>query len=308
MDDQEARPNTSTSRARWTRAQWGLVGLIVSLAAGMVGYQLAHYARIDQTAALFIGLPTLLAIALTLAPRAGSATGMIMKGLTIALLMSGPVLKEGFICILMASPLIYLVGAIVGKSLDADKRREEEGGTRLYSFILIPLLLASMEGVTPALMLPTAMTVQADRSVTASPEAVEAKLASTPDFSRPLPAFLQMKFPQPVDGEGGGLVVGDRRTIHYAGKAAPRELVFVVAERSPGYVRFHALSDNTKISEWLAWQDAEVRWQATPGGSTAIQWTLHFERRLSPGWYFGPLESYGATEAAGYLIDSLATP
>src|SRR6266508_3359963 len=152
--------------SRWAAAQWGLVGVILSLTLAMLVYRWLHSERLDQSAALFIGLPAILAVALTLTPKAKSATGMIMKGMTIALLMSGPVLKEGFVCILMASPLFYLVGAIVGWAIDRDRRRRSQGGTRVYSFVLIPvLLLASLEGLSPSLTLPTAITVRAERSV-----------------------------------------------------------------------------------------------------------------------------------------------
>jgi hypothetical protein len=271
-------------------------------------YRWLHSERLDESAALFIGLPTILAVALTLTPKAKSATGMIMKGMTIALLMSGPVLKEGLLCVLFASPLFYLVGAIVGWAIDRDRRRRREGQPGVYSLVLIPLLLASLEGVSPALTLGTRISVQAERMVPGSAATIEARLSSQPEFSRPLPAFLRVRFPRPSAAEGEGLSVGDRRTMVYPGKSGVRKLVFVVAERSPGYVRFRAVSDDTKIGTWLTWQDAEVRWVEATDGTTRVQWILHFDRRLSPAWYFGPLQSFGASEAAGYLIDALATP
>jgi hypothetical protein len=39
-----------------------------------------------------------------------------------------------------------------------------------------------------------------------------------------------------------------------------------------------------------------------------VTWTLRYRRRLDPAWYFVPLERYGARLAAGYLIETLATP
>src|SRR6266508_5935920 len=133
--------------SRWAAAQWGLVGVILSLTLAMLVYRWLHSERLDQSAALFIGLPTILAVALTLTPKAKSATGMIMKGMTIALLMSGPVLKEGFVCILFSAPIFYLVGAIVGWAID----RQRRNGRRAYSLVLIPLILGSTEGLVPEL-------------------------------------------------------------------------------------------------------------------------------------------------------------
>jgi hypothetical protein len=259
-----------------------LVGIILSLALAVVVYRLLHAHQLDETAALFIGLPTILATALALTPKAKSPTGMIMKGITIALLMSGPVLKEGFVCIVLASPLFYLVGAIVGWAVGLARRRRD--GVRVYSLVLLPLMLLSTEGLTPSLTLPRAISVRAEKLVLSSPEAVEAKLASTPDFTRPVPVLL-MKFPRPTNSVGSGLSVGDTRTVFFARKTGAPTLVFVVAERAPGYVRFQAVSDNTKIGTWLRWQDAEVRWAAGPDGTAQVQWSLHFARQLSPAWY-----------------------
>src|SRR5205085_1257234 len=134
--------------------------------------------------------------------------------------------------------------------------------------------------------------------VAAAPAAVEARLAARPRFAETLPPFLRLGFPRPTGAEGEGLAVGDTRTIYFSRAAAPRRLVMVVAERAPGRVRFQAVSDDTKIGTWLTWRDAEVRWTPRADGGTDVEWTLRFSRRLSPGWYFGPLESLGASAAA----------
>ena len=292
---------------RGSRRQWTLVGLIVALAVGMAAYRFLNDQRVDETAALFIGLPTVLAVALALTPRAKSATGMVMKGLTIALLLSGPLLQEGFICVLMASPLFYLVGGIVGWAIDSDRKRRAGRGQPVHSLVVVPLLLMSLEGVTPATSFPTAATAMSARAVAATPAAVEARLAAPPRFEGTLPPFLRIGFPRPVAAEGSGLAVGDTRTVFF-GRAGTKKVVFVVAERAPGYARFRTVSDDTKIGTWLTWQDAEVRWTPRPDGATDVAWTLHYARRLSPAWYFAPLESFGTAAAADYLIDSLATP
>ena len=42
--------------------------------------------------------------------------------------------------------------------------------------------------------------------------------------------------------------------------------------------------------------------------TTRVTWTLRYRRGLDPAWYFGPMEQYAARLAAGYLIDTVATP
>ena len=59
----------------------------------------------DQTGAFFVGLPAILAITVALSPRAKTLTGTTFKAVTFGLLLSGVLVGEGFVCIVMAAPL-----------------------------------------------------------------------------------------------------------------------------------------------------------------------------------------------------------
>ncbi|HMF55626.1 MAG TPA: hypothetical protein VK619_04650, partial [Pyrinomonadaceae bacterium] len=268
--------------ARWkiSRAQWTVAGLIVALAVGSLVYRLLVLEHLEQTAALFIGLPAILALALALTPKAKSATGMIMKGLTIALLMSGPLLGEGFICIVMSAPLFYLVGLVVGLVADHDRRsREKEGGysKRTLGLMVLPFLIFSLEGVHENLSFSRDETVSAERTVTATPLEVEEALSHHPEFRKTLPLYLRMGFPKPAGAEGEGLTIGARRVIHFGGgEGHPGDLVMEVAEAEPGHVRFRALSDGSHISHWLDWKEADVTWQQVDANHTKVVWKLSF--------------------------------
>ena len=95
-------------------AQWSVVAIAVAFAAGAFLYKLLMHERLGHSAAMFLGIPTVLAILLALAPKAKTATGGILKGITLALLVVAPWLGEGYLCILFASPLFYIVGIGVG--------------------------------------------------------------------------------------------------------------------------------------------------------------------------------------------------
>lgn len=293
------------------RSRWVLVGVIFALALGSVLYRLLVWSRLEQTSALFIGLPAVLAVAVALMPRAKSSTGMIMKVMTLALLMSGILLGEGFICILMAAPLFYLVGYIVGLVMDRDQRNEAENrNRRLSGLLVLPLVaLFSLEGVHRDLSFPRAEVVNVSRTVAADAASVERALGDEPRFEKTLPFYLRLGFPKPVAAAGHGLRVGDRRTIRFAGgEGKPGELVLEVAEAQAGRVLFRALSDTSHISHWLDWKEAEVIWTPRGDGRTDVRWTLRYDRRLDPAWYFAPWERYAVRLAGGYLIETLATP
>jgi hypothetical protein len=307
MTDHDLPPIEEPRRRKISAAQWTLATLIIALACGGVLYRVLAHARLEQTAALFIGLPAVLAALLALSPRAEGATATILKGMTIALLMSGPVLAEGFICVVMAAPLFYLVGIVVGLIIDHSRRKDRPIGLRVL--ILLPLLVASMEGTTPGLTLPAREAVTVTRMVSAAPADVERALGRAPRFDAKLPPFLRMKFPLPAAASGDGLAIGAARTIHFAGgEGKPGDLLLRVTGRGPASVTFTAQSDTSHIAHWLTWRSSHVSWRAAGDGRTEVRWTIVYDRELDPAWYFGPWERYATRLAAGYLIDTLATP
>jgi hypothetical protein len=289
------------------RSRQNLVFIILAVAFASVFYRIMVMKRLEQTSLLFIGLPTVLAVVTALTPKARSVTGSILKATTIGLLVSGILLGEGFICILMASPLFYLVAVIVGLVLDAAKPKNRP--TALSCLVFLVLVPMSLEGTRPALSFPREESVRAERMVSASSAAVEQALSVSPRVDLPLPLYLRLGFPRPVEAQGAGLRPGDLRRIHFAGgEGAPGDLLLEVAEAAPGRVRFRAVSDRSKIAHWLAWESCEVEWSAVDAAHTRVVWTLRFRRALDPAWYFRPWERYAARLAAEYLIRANATP
>jgi hypothetical protein len=305
--------------------RWALVTLVIALAIGSAGYRVMQDSYLHQTALFFIAVPALMAVTLAFTPKAKSATGTIVKGLTLAMLLSGIVFGEGFVCIVMAAPLVYLVGILVGAPIDY-ARRHKRKESRVYSFAGVVMLMLSLEGVTPQTTFPQVDTVTATRVVDAGPSDVRAALAATPVFDAELPLYLRLGFPRPKAAYGSGLAVGDGRTIvfgdespmepvdpagrhHHAGAAGDAPfLELEVVESRPGRVVFAVARDATAFTHWITWGRSVVEWEPAGEGTTEVTWTLTYRRKLSPAWYFAPWQRYAAGLAAGYLADSLATP
>jgi hypothetical protein len=302
------RPGQSTAP---NAAQWAVAGVAVALAVGWALYQVLHEGRLEQTAALYIGLPAVLAVILALTPRARSARGMAVKGTTIGLLLSGVFLGEGLVCIVMAAPLFLLVAFLIGFAIDRSRR--DHGLARVWLAVPLLLTLTSLEGVTPATTLDRDEAVTVTREVAASPAEVEAALAATPRFDTERPWLLRLGFPRPLATAGSGLADGDTRVVVLSSHArhfghSSGTLVLAVAGRSPGRVVFEVADDTTPIASWVRWQRSEVTWAEVAPGRTRVSWTLRYRRLLDPAWYFGPLEKAANQQGAGYLIDNLATP
>src|SRR3954467_13392749 len=197
------------------QSQISVIAIIIAIAAAGTAYRLLVFKHLEQSSALFIGLPSIIAILLTLTPRPKSVTGMICKVMAIALLMSGPVLGEGFICIIMAAPIFFVVGIVIGIIIDRSRRSDHPGGGMATCLVLFGLM--SLEGVTDKMSFNREEVVGVSARVSRSAVQVERSLSTTPHFNGPLPFYLRLRFPRPTDASGEGIEVGARRSIHFEG-------------------------------------------------------------------------------------------
>jgi hypothetical protein len=299
MDEQ---PNPPTFR--WTPVFW-----VLAISAAGFMYHVLVFHHLEQTALLFVGIPVLLAVVLVSTPKAKTTVGSVLKATTLALLLSAPLLGEGFICIVMAAPIFYAVAMLIATLAGWLRKRPDKPRQAILPCIaLIAFLPMSLEGTRPGLSFNREEQVTARRMVAASPQEIENALRHSPRIDRKLPPYLRMGFPRPTEAHGEGLEPGALRRVHFAGgEGHPGDLVLVVTQSAPGHVRFRMVSNNTKVTHWLDFKEAEVEWHAV-GNQTQVTWTLRYRRLLDPAWYFGPWERYGVRLAADYLIQVNATP
>jgi len=298
--------DTSERKLTISPSQWSLITLVIATIGGSILYRFLKHEQLWQTSAMFIGVPAVLAIVLALTPKAKTLTGGILKGITLALLIIAPLLGEGYVCILFASPLFYLVGIIVGLVDDAI-RVHRSAKLSCIAVLLIPIC---MEGVIPQLTFNRMQTVEARRVVNASPSDVKDALSRSPRINSKLPAFLGIGFPRPLRASGEGLNIGSTRSIHFSGAEGDPEgdLLMRVAQSSDGFVRFETVSDGSKLTQWIRWDSSEVRWHSINAAQTEVVWRVKYERELDPAWYFATWERFAVDEAAMYLIEANATP
>ncbi|MDB4948314.1 MAG: hypothetical protein JWM27_963 [Gemmatimonadetes bacterium] len=297
----------SMGEAEGSRRTW--VAIIIAITVASLAFRLLEIGGLQHTSAVFVGIPAILAIALVLSPKPGTPQGVAGRAVALGLLVAGIVFGEGFVCLLMASPLFFGVAALVTAIVNRSRKRSGGSGGKTYALMLVLLTPAALEGVIPGFEVGREEAVTVERTVAGTPEQVAAALARTARFDRTLPAFFQLGFPMPMHPSGSGLAVGSVRTVGFDhGHHGSGTLALRVVESAPGRVSFAAERDDSYLLHWLTWRGAEVRWAADGAGRTRVRWTLRYRRRLDPAWYFGPLERYGTRQAAGYLIDSLARP
>lgn len=321
MVEPPAQTIPEPTERRFSKAQIRLVGFIVVLAAVNIAYRLVYASGMAQSAALYVGLPTMLAIGLALLPRSKSATGMIVKGSTLALLIACVVLPEGLLCLLFVLPLVGIIGVVVGGAVDASRRRNRPQGPTLM-VVGLPLLLLSFEGVVGS-PFDTHDAAEASIVVDASTSEVLAALAATPRFDTEMPTFLTIGFNRPVSATGSGVSLGDERTIDFTGGSHddhPLRLFGLTGERSvdhhasmhlsvvesaEGRIVFAVEHDSTMLARWADLDRAIVTWERIDDHRTRVTWRLEYERLIYPTVYFAPLQRFGMGEAADYLLESV---
>lgn len=291
----KGKPKTKTNIRLW-------IFTILCIASFSIVYRLIVYSHLEQTSLMFIGLPTALALALTTTRPASSVTGRILKGMTMFFLLLGILAVEGFICILIASPLFYLIGAIIGGISD-HMRKKEQHRNHFYSIAIVALLLSSLEGVNALLSFDREETVTIEETYPIGAEEVKSALKRGPNFDlEQLPVFLQLGFPLPQSIDGEGIELGDQWTIHFAGgEGEPGDLVVEVTATTANSIEFSNNSDQSHIAHWLHWRKIKWSWQAS-GETTSVAMEITYRRDLDPAWYFKPIERYGVTKAGEYFM------
>lgn len=297
----------SFSRARWLLAGTVLLLFAVLTLLGTIGGR-----ELGQTSVFYVGLPALIALLVVLTARPRSAVGVSAAVLTVCLTLAGPLLGEGLVCLAIAAPLLY--GVV---SLAAWMFATIAGRTRgsPHALVALPLLCAlALEGVGGAVLLPRADQGEDTRLVAASPERVAEAVAALPEYAEPEALFLSaIPFPEPVAAEGEGLAVGDTRRVAFTprrtldgAEPTPRHMELVVAESDVradgGRVVFDVVAD-TAFARWMDMHRAEAVWSKEADG-TRLSWRIDYDRTYEPSWYFGPIQSYAADLAAGYLADT----
>lgn len=292
--------------------------LFVVLCIGLTGFifQLLRERGLNNSALLYIGIPFLLALGLCFTQKSKSTIGATIKGLTIAILLSAPVFGEGFVCIIMASPIFYTIAIITAAIVDRIRNHSREKKTQgkiqlaLFSVFMSTLMV---EGTHESLSFPRAQEVTYSKVIEASTEDIKAKLAAPLTFDTPTPIFLKL-FPFPVKMQGKGLNVGDQRRLDFVYKKwitfneQKGSMVFRIVEASKLHYQFDAPYDSSYLNNYLTFKGADILLEPINKEATKVTWTIRYQRKLDPAWYFGPMQKYAMWLTAGALIDNAATP
>jgi hypothetical protein len=295
MEQRNPRPKGWTTKS--------VVLSLVCLAVGLLGFAMSVASGNTDSALLFVGLPTMLALAIALSRPALDIHWLTFKGITLSLLLAAVLLHEGAICVLFAAPLVYGVGHGIAAVIEIARHRGHRG-----AYAAVPLaLLLSVEGVVPGWRVAPVQTVTVTHTVAIAPAEAATRLAAGPDLAGTPRPWLLASMPMPGHTGGNGIGLGDRWIFMFHGDShgPGGQLVTEVTARGPESVQFQRISDTSIVHRWLDWQSARITWHAVDGG-TEVRLDLTFTRGLDPSWYFGPVEDVMVRAAAHQILDSMS--
>lgn len=272
--------------------------------------------RIGDSAMLYVGLPYLIAVVLlvfALNPREPGLEptyGWLVRTSLWILFSTALVLQEGFICVLFFIPIYLIVITVVyGLIRWVRSARSRERHLRA-SLVPVLLLLTSVEGVTPSLTMPTHAVVAATSVVSAAPSEIRRNLANPTLIDGSTNLVLAL-FPMPYAVETGDLRVGAIHLAHYRyhrwffTNTHEGTTTLRITQSDETRIAAELVSDTSYLAKYLAVHEVVLEMTPRADGLTAVTISVDFDRKLSPAWYFGPLEAYAVRRMARHLIQEI---
>jgi hypothetical protein len=282
-----------------------VVGTTTAVVFGLGGFFLLNDKTGAMGSVLFMALPL----------ATGFATALVVRGkklaascLFIGLLICTAVLlmtrMEGWVCVLMSAPLIAVglaFGALLGVLFRwqvIEKFQKQQLGIFLTLAILPFFLMGANSAEEQSRRTLRAETI-ANTFVTDAPREVVWNQLKTFDRIKGSKGLLMtIGLPVPVSCTMSGEGVGATRTCYFEqGHIQER----VTEWNPPSSMKLEITEFDVPGRPWLSFKDASYE-LTTEGGRTVVTRKTTIVSRLSPAWYWRPLEKIGVETEHEYLF------
>lgn len=288
---------------------WGLLaGIVTGCVFGLGGFLLLRDSTYSMGTVLFLLLPFATGFATGLIARRWN---LVIASLVIALAICSAVLlvtgQEGWVCVLMSSPLIIVglsIGGLLGvliriQVIDKSRRPRALGGLML---LVLPLFLMGANSIEePSRRMPRAETFTSVLVVDAPPEKVWDTIKIMDRVSARKGFLMRIGLPVPVscsiDKEG----VGGKRTCHFeAGYIEER----ITEWDPPRSMKLEITAWDVPGRPWLDFKDASYEFHQE-NDRTIMTRTTTIASRLLPEWYWRRFERIGVETEHQYLFEAV---
>lgn len=284
-----------------------LVGTATAVAFSLGGFRLINDGSGAMANVLFCLVPFVTGLATGIVTR-GKA--LVFASLVIGTMMCTTVLiftgMEGWVCVLMSAPLIVIslaVGAMLGILLG--QFLENIGVKHLGALLVLAVLPIFLMGANK-IEEPSRRTLRAETItntlVTDAPrELVWNQLKTFDRIEGTKGLLMRIGLPVPVSCSMSGEGVGATRTCYFEqGHIAER----VTEWNPPKSMKLEITEFDVPGRPWLSFQDASYE-LTTENGRTVLTRKTTIVSRLSPAWYWRPLEKIGVETEHEYLFEEV---
>lgn len=220
------------------------------------------------------------------------------------------VLREGFVCVVFFFPIYFLMVSLTYGLREIRLRRSAKKN-RLYS-VAVPMfmVLMSFEGVTNDLSFERHSSVSISKKTSLSVDEIKNNLAMPFDLDKNRHWMLSI-FPMPYHIEAGSLNTGDIHTIKtrykrwFVTNTHEGIAQLLIKDVGTHTVRTELLSNTTYFASYLKLNGTLIEFEPLESGGTEITLHIDFERKLDPAWYFQPMQQFGVSRMAEFLIDEI---
>ncbi|MEM7084454.1 MAG: hypothetical protein AAF465_17160 [Pseudomonadota bacterium] len=316
MNLNDWRNKWASLQDRFGESRVNAVAWIILVGLASIAVRLLMAYEFDTSALLYVGIPYIISLVIVLYRpvktnekwwhqyRDHSLTALSV------FLASSIVLFEGFVCVVFFLPIYFLVVSIAFVFRWAGVSRARKHGNTYAVVLPILVLASSLEGTTDTLTVPRDSHVVVTKTTNLSAEQVMDNIAQPFDLRKDRNWMLAL-FPMPYEIEAGSLNPGD---VHYVRTRYHRwfvtnthegELHLQIVDVQPNRIRTTFLHDTTFFSSYLTPLGTEITLTELGPDKTEISLRIDYRRKLDPAWYFHPLQQYGVSQMADFLIDEV---
>ena len=287
----------------------GLVALAISVPLSVLAVVLGAHVLQSYGFSLFVGAPfalgmiSVLLFGFSRPQPLGACLMVAMVAATLAGLAVLGIALEGFICLVMAAPIAFVLaflGALVGYAIQARPWLSDQAATLLLAVVVVlPALMAAESANEPE---PVVRAVRTEVIIAAPPEKIWPHVIAFPPLPEPEDWFFRtgIAYPQRAEIRGAG-VGAVRHCIFSTGTFvepievwdAPRRLGFRVTEQPEPMREWSPYAIHpAHLDHYLQSHRGEFLLERLPDGRTRLSGTTWYSNRMWPAPYWNLWSDY----------------
>jgi hypothetical protein len=281
------------------------LSIVLTLVFLGTGSAFLHFGVSDYGWVFFVLLPIVLGISLGALPSRKWAYfgGMVAIIFFLALLLIGEM--EGFICILMALPIVVpliFLGSVV---VHLVKRYRQIRSTDRLPLLLLPLIPflfgAPLERLLKSPEEQVAE-IRTERVYPYSPLQVYDAIKSVDTMVADKPLLMKLDLPIPYKCVLEKEAVGGLRTCYFSGGTITERITVLEKAR---VLRMAIIGYRLTGARWLGFKEAIYYFDPVGRDSCKMTRVTTYTSALTPRFYWRPFEKWGIAEEHEYVFDNL---